>query len=245
MITTETDFELALMEEDLSMLDDMEAMIANVQENGGRVAREVDEFLIRKMIIKTKFLEKEQDRLKSLRDAVKAEWDRKINKIDDQVKQIKGVVQHYLEEHDGKLQLDVATASLRTNKHKIIVQSEIDLLAHFEEQGTLENFLGERPFNANLAKQSIMDGLDQEITRIKDGAKEYVKAEEEKMKESVKDLKPAEKKLVKENFAQWKKDVLKQADEQVTTTIQQFKETLPEFLQYEPESKGLSIRLNF
>jgi hypothetical protein len=243
---TATPFEMALFEEDLSMLDEMDALLANVeQETGSTGERIVDELLIRKMIIKKKFMEKEKDRLKQLRDAIKAEWDRKIAKIDTDASKMDGIILHFLEKTGDKLQLDVATVSLRKVKHKVQISNEEDLKELLINAGMLNQFLDEPKFNTTAARNYYIDQLDNAIATIQENAKSNIKAMEAEYKERTKEMKAAEKKIEKEKFEQAKKDVKAGTDRTVKETIDSFKQVLPESLEYEPESKSLSIRMNY
>jgi|SRR5579875_895156 len=241
-----TNFELALLEEDLSMLDEMDALLSNVEEATGSTGeRIVDELLIRKMIIKKKFMEKEKERLKQLRDAVKAEWDKKIAKIDEEASKMDGIIQHFLEKNGEKLQLDVATVSLRKVKHKVKVTNEEDLRSFLTDAGMIEQFLGDRPFNVTAARNYYITRLDDAIKQINDQAKEMMKAKEEEYKEKTKGLKAADKKIEKELLDQAKKEIQANAEKAIKETIDEFKQALPDCLEYESEGKSLSIRMNF
>jgi hypothetical protein len=244
MSTANTNFEMALLEEDLSMLDGIEAMLEAVKEGGGNIGRELDELTIRKMVIKRKILLKEQERLKGLRDAVKSEWDRKIQKIDEDIKNMEAVIQKYVENLGDKLVMDVATISPRKISHKINIINEEDFKVYLEKRGLLENFLGERPFNVSAAKNYFLNELDKQIDQIHEQAKIKIKEREEQLKEEWKALKPADKKVAQAEWAEEKKAILKQAEEAAQLAIKSFVAEMPESLSYEPEGKGISIRMN-
>ncbi|SFJ63750.1 hypothetical protein SAMN02799624_05299 [Paenibacillus sp. UNC496MF] len=240
-----TPFELALSEEDLSMLDSLDQLIANVQEAGGTVSRELDELTIRKMVIRRKFMLREQERLKMLRDAIKAEWDQKIKKIDDEIANMDKLMLQFVVEKGDKLQLDVATVSQRKVGHKVTISNEDDFKAQLSAAGLLEQFLGDRPVNLAAAKSHYIAELDKEIDTIEESAKQMIKAKEEALKFAMKEMKPADKKEAQAQMAREKKEILQGAELAIREAIESFKMRLPAALAYEPESKGLSIRMNY
>jgi hypothetical protein len=227
------------------MLENIGELIANVQEAGGSVAKEIDELMIRKMVIRRKMLLKEQERLKMLRDAVKAEWDRKISKIDEDIENMEKIILQFVEEHGDKLVLDVATVSSRKVAHKIKIVNEDDFKAQLKAAGLLEQFLGERPVNWTAAKSYYLEQLDRQIEKIQEAANQTIHAKEEQLKFAMKTMKPAEKKEAQAAFAQEKKEILKNAEAEIQKAIEAYQASLPDSLQYEPETRGLSIRMNY
>jgi phage host-nuclease inhibitor protein Gam len=220
MITEEirTEFEQALLEEDLSILEDMEALLANVEEGGGKVAREMDELLVRKLIIKIKLLKEEQERLKRLRDAVKAEWDKKIQKVEQEIEQINGLVKHYLTHANKgkKLQLDVATVSLRPVKHSIKVVNKAALKEYLQQIGKMHQYLKEPEIDTTKVQN---DAIAEMETRIQ---------------QAVELAKLSNPKITKEEL-----------DQVIEEAKAQYLSELPPFMEYKPEDKTISIRMNY
>lgn len=210
-----------------SVQDMMAAMLQNVEDGGGHVRQEHDEYTIRKMLLARDYLQKDVDKMTEMKKAIIADWDRRISQKKEDIANIEGVVDSFVR-HDNKekaLSLDVATASLRKVSAKIKVVDEKKVRKHLEETKTLDKYLKEAPLNKTLVQNSYMDEFNEKAEEI---AKVEIETEAA--------LNP-KKKLTKKR----EKEIL---EEVIERELPKFNETLPEGFELEMPRKVLSIRSN-
>jgi hypothetical protein len=223
MVTMPTvNLEDALFEEDLSFMEEMLAAAAEA----GNVRPEMDEFLIRKIIIKQKILTRKMEEQKAMRDRIVAEWNNRIDKKAKEIEQLRNLVEYYIvEKNKGqKLELDVATVSMRKVNDDLVVKDDQLFKQYFEQQGDLCNYLKPAEFDKTKAKKALLEGFE---TMVQQQADLLIAAEAE----------------------QTGKKVTKKRQEQIFSELKNgmlavFKATLPEGVEYKEESKTLSIKMN-
>ncbi|WP_067923911.1 hypothetical protein [Alicyclobacillus shizuokensis] len=152
-------FEEAILEEDLAGIEEM---LEAYEENGGQTFM-LDELMVRKLIIKRKILREEVDRLKALRDAVKQEWDKKIQRVVEQIEDIDGLVKHYIMNVNGgkALKLDVATISPRKVNHNLVIKDPVAFEGFLAANGVRDQFLKEPQLDATKAKNYLLQKIEE------------------------------------------------------------------------------------
>lgn len=209
----------------LSIQDMMSEMIQNVEEGGGYVRQELDEFTIRKMLLARDYIKKDIDKMTEMKKAIVKEWDERIKKKKEEIKDIEKIVDNYIRyQNKGRtLSLDVATASLRKNPHRVKVVDENKVKEYFDKQGVLDNFLKDAPLDKTKSQQYFMKKFDEHVNRL---------AEVEIQKE---------RKEVGKMTKKREKEILQEVIEKELPT---FNEQLPEGFELQMPEERLTIRSN-
>ena len=63
-----------------SLQEMMAEMLGNVEQGGGYVRSELDEYTIRKMMLAREYNKKDIEKMKAMKSAIMRDWDRRINK---------------------------------------------------------------------------------------------------------------------------------------------------------------------
>lgn len=258
MLDHKTEFEQALlMEFDPSMFDEINALVEGVKEAGGYVPRQVDEITIRKMIIAKKFKNQEIDRLKRLRDAVKAEWDKKIKAAEKEIEGMDSVIHNFIEKDNkgNKLILDVATVSLREVKHGIDVMDPEALKLYLSQRGVLHQFMMEPQLDTTAAKNYVIEEMERQINWAINpivppeqidmlAVEEEPVIDESTMTPKEKKELAAKRKAEKEEAKRLEQEKKAQDALLAEQVRAQFVSTLPPELVYKPSKRTLAIRMN-
>lgn len=204
----------------------MQQMLTSFNEQKGYVPTPADEIRIRKMMLARKYIEKEAERLTFLRNAITEDWDAKISRKLQEAVSINDFIEKYLKEINGgkKLSLDVGTATLRRSapKTKVIdVDKAIDFL---KEHGQLSSYLKAPVLDTTLLQNAYLNQFAK-----------LVEAE-------------TEKRIKEETNASVKKSITKKREGEIKLEAENdladtYFTQLPEFLEYIPESKKLSITM--
>ncbi|QHW35759.1 hypothetical protein GZH47_33235 (plasmid) [Paenibacillus rhizovicinus] len=174
----------ALLSEDVSMLDEMMEMLANVKAAGGHVPQEVDEMTIRRMMIRMKINEREISKDKKMKSAIVETWDGRIKKKEEEVKTLRAFIERWIiETNKGKpLQLDVGTASTRKVPHAFEIKDPILFREWLKSIGKEATFLKPQELDVTAAKADIIEYVDK-------NADEMAEAELKKLQEENPDKK--------------------------------------------------------
>jgi hypothetical protein len=211
----------------MSLEEMMKEMLGNVEEGGGNVPIELDDFTIRRMLLARDYLKKDIKKMDEMKKAIIADWDRRISKKKEQVEAIEGIVSKYIKEQNGghPLQFDVATASMRKVPQKIEIKDEIKVRQYLQEEGKLESFLKPAELDKTLLKDHMMKQLMEKV-------------EEEAQKRIQQEIEASEKKKIS------KKREKEIHDQVLAEMTEQLKVMLPEGFEYIAPSETLSIRSN-
>lgn len=226
-VTLQEALELEAKEVVMNLEDMMQEMLGNVEDNGGYVRPELDDFTIRRMILARNYLLKDIDKMEEMKKAIMIDWDRRIQKKKEQVEVIENIVNHYIKEQRNghPLQLDVATVSLRKIPQKVEIKDELKVRQYLKEQGKLESFLKPAELDKRLLKDYMMKQLMEKV-------------EEEAQKRIQQEIEASEKKkITKKREKEIREKVLAEMTEQL-------KEMLPEGFEYVAPTETLSIRSN-
>ncbi len=227
------------------LLDDMDELLTEAEAEGGRkVLSDMD---IRRMVLRRKYLERDAEKLKAMRDSVKAEWDRKIDVQKKNIERLDTVIREYVKEGGETLSLDVATIFPRRVNHKLEISSLESLITTLKQNNSYESFVvtPEPSFSESSVKTYYIQQLNEQIERINEEAKAKIAALDVEYKESTKEIKkPADKKPIMEKLGQRKKEILEEAKSAVASTITAFQAHIPTGMTYVPESQNVTIRMN-
>jgi hypothetical protein len=209
----------------LSIEDMMAEMLGNVEAGGGYTGPKFDEIKIRKMLLARNFLLKEEEKLKEMKAVVAADWDKRIKGKRNQVEVIDGLIDRYIrEDNKGKtLSLDVATVSMKRKPHTVKVNDEMKFRLHLAEEGKLESFLKPATLDTTLAQNAILNDYK---AKIEEKANKLIEAEKS---ETGKITKKREKEIFEQLMAEG---------------LKEFKDSLPEGLEFIEPTQVMSIRSN-
>lgn len=111
----------SLMQEDASITDQLQQII----DASGADQLQIDEFTIRKLLIRKKYNLKQIEKHKEMFSRIKQEWDQMIQKIEQQNDFINQTVLNFMDmQKEKKLDFDVASVSKRTVKSNIVVENK-------------------------------------------------------------------------------------------------------------------------
>lgn len=211
---------------DINLEELMAQMLGAFNDEKGYEPTPADEIRIRKMILARKYIEKDIDRLAMLRDAVKDDWNAKINRKKDEIKGIDEFVEKYLKDINKgkKLSLDVGTATLRRNPPKTVVVDEEKARSFLQDHNQLHLYLKPAPLDVSLLQKAYVNQFNDMVEKqTKERIKEEVAASDKG-------------KITKKREGEIKLEVEAQLADQYFTS-------LPDFLQYVPENKKISITM--
>lgn len=211
---------------DVNLEELMQQMLGAFNEEKGYEPTPADEIRIRKMMLARKYLEKEADHLTLLKAAIVEDWDQKIKKKLDDAKSIDEFIERYLKDVNKgkKLSLDVGTATLRRSAPKAKVIDQDKARAFLQEHNQLEAYLKPGVLDVSLLQRSYMNQFEK---LVEDQTKARITAEvEQSEKGKITKKREGEIKLEVEQFI---------ADQYFTS--------LPDFFEYIPESKSISITM--
>lgn len=216
-------FKEAVLSEDLSLMDEM---LENMKANG-HVPVELDDFTIRKMVIKRDKLKQDIERFKNLKRAVLEEWDRQIKKREEDIKILEDLIYHYIKTKNGgqALKLDVGTISTRRVSHSVKVMDKEKVKAYFEGIGRLNEVVKEPQLDETLVKQFFLNNFE---SVIQEEVEARIRQEELE----------TGKKVTKKREKEIREEIIQRAAEN-------FKLLLPEGVEYVEPTETLSIRMNF
>lgn len=211
---------------DVDVADLMQQMMESYNQEKGYTPTPADEVRIRKMMLARKYIEREADRLTLLREAVLEDWTARINKKLEEAKSIEEFIEDWIKNHNkgAKLSLDVGTATLRRTGPKVKVADAEKAKAFLQEHGQLQAYLKPAPLDTTLLQTAYMN---QFATMVETEANRRIEAEVEASDK---------KKITKKREAQIKSEVELELTEGYFTQ-------LPDFLEYVPEKKALSITM--
>ena len=178
-MTYNPDLKEALEFEKQEVGENLEDLMAQfLQESEKEHTLELDEMQIRKMMFAIKYIEEEAERLKRLKTAVVAEWDRRIAEKTQNVDEIKAKIKEYVTvQNKGKaLKLDIGTASLRKVKHNLEIKDKAALRIWLSNNDKLENFLKPAELDTTLAKNHLLAKVEKNELALVDlpkGMAEY------------------------------------------------------------------------
>lgn len=211
---------------DIDVASLMQEMLNQFQEEKGYQAQPLDELRVRNLLLARKYKEKEVDRLTMLKQAIMEDWDKKIKKQQEEIKDINGLIEHWLvnANQGKKLSLDVGTVTLRRTAPKAKVASEEEARAYLAESGQLESFLKPAPLDQTLLSQHFTNQF-----------KGYVEDHyNQRLQEEL--ANNSGKKITKKREAELKQEAEKFVEEQ-------YFQTLPSFMEYVPEKQSLSVTM--
>ncbi len=211
---------------DINIEDLMQEMLGSFNQEKGYTPTPIDEIRIRKMMLARKYIEHEAKRLKVLRDAVKEEWDKRIDKKNEEAAAINDFIEKYLKDfNDGKkLSLDVGTATLKRTAPKTKVIDVERAKKFLKEHGKLDLFLKAPDLDVTLLQDTYLNQFDKMV--------------EKETKERIK----------KEIEASDKGKITKKREKEIKLEVENdlsddYFNSLPDFMKYIPESKKLSITM--
>lgn len=213
---------------DINIEELMAEMLGNFNETKGYTPTPADEIRIRKMMLAKRYLEKEAERLTFLRDAIVEDWNAKIKRKLQEVTSIEEFIEKWIKEVNGgnKLSLDVGTATLRRSAPKVKLKADQieQAKAFLEKHGQLESYLKPAPLDATLLQNAYINQFNKLV-------------EEE-----------TNKRIAKEVEASAKGKITKKREGEIKLQVEQeladnYYQSLPEFFEYIPESKSLSITM--
>lgn len=157
--------EAALMQEDVTPINEMLELIENAKAAGETIRQPLDQLTIRKMIIKMKMLQKEVEQQKAMQKAIFDAWQSKIDKITHQIDDLEEVVYAWLtEQNKGKtLSLDVANVSLRKVKSNVEVLDKKAFEQFMKDAGKYEDFLKSPELDVTKAKNDVLSYVESKI----------------------------------------------------------------------------------
>jgi hypothetical protein len=218
-------FELEAQEA-LPSIEDLIAEIQQNNEEAGVYARpDLDQEFVRKLLLARLHLQKETDRYKEMKQAIIAEWDKRIHKKQKDIDSIDSLLDQYVARH-GKTVLDVGTISHTTHKARFVVKNEIALRTKLKELGKLDQFLKPAPLDKALYQKSVMAQLEKKAKAI---AENEIKTEAEQKS----------KKLTKKRERQIYNDTLDNVINDYANLH------MPDYIELVPEQKTLTVRSNW
>lgn len=213
---------------DINIEDLMAEMLGNFNQEKGYTPTPADEIRIRKMMLAKRYIEKEAERLTMLRDAIMDDWNAKIKKKYQEAESIVEFIEKWIKEVNKgeKLSLDVGTATLRRSAPKVKVKADqIDAAKAFlQEHGQLQAYLKPAPLDTTLLQNAYIKQFESIVE------KEAKARIEEEVKASAKG------KITKKREGEIKLQVEQELADQ-------YYKGLPEFFEYIPENKKLSITM--
>ncbi|ARC67295.1 hypothetical protein B14_200084 (plasmid) [Bacillus licheniformis] len=216
----------ALEEEakDINIEDLMNEMLESFTQEKGCIPTPTDELKVRKMVLARKYIEREIDRLTMLRDAIKAEWDQKIQKKKEEIDGLNGLIEKYIKDANNgkKLSLDVATVSLKRTGPKAVVIDEEKARDFLKQHNQLEKYLKKPALDSTLLQNAYSNDFKNLVA--KEAERRIIIEEKSKG--------PLSKKR--------KKEIELEVE---TEWAEKFFSELPDFMQYKPEKKTLSITM--
>ncbi|MCD7911046.1 hypothetical protein KC480_05840 [Bacillus velezensis] len=209
---------------DINIEDLMNEMIESFNKDKGYTPTPNDELKIRKMILARKYTEKEIERLTMLRDAVKADWDKKIEKKKDDIEGLNGLIEKFIRDSNNgkKLSLDVATVSLKRTGPKAVVIDEEAASEYLKQHNQLELYLKKPTLDTTLLQKAYQNDF-----------KNKVSAEAERRITIEEKTKGA---LSKKRKKEIELEVEKESADS-------YFGHLPDFMKYKPEKKTLSVTM--
>lgn len=213
---------------DINVEDLMAEMLNNFNQEKGYTPTPADEIRIRKMMLAKRYIEKEAERLTMLRDAIVADWNGKIQKKLQESASIAEFIEKWIKDVNKgeKLSLDVGTATLRRSapKVKVKVDQIEEAKAFLQEHNQLHAYLKPAPLDTTLLQNAYINQFNK---MVEEEAKIRI---EKEIAESPKG------KITKKREGEIKLEVEQQlADD--------YYKSLPDFFEYIPENKKLSITM--
>jgi hypothetical protein len=213
---------------DINIEDLMAQMMESVNQEKGYVPTPADEIRIRKMMLAKRYIDNETVRLAALRDAVNNDWNARIKKKQDEAASIMEYIEMYIKNVNGgkKLSLDVGTATLRRSAPKVKLKSDQteEAKSFLQQHGQLEAYLKPAPLDASLLQNAYMKQFN-----------DLVEAE-------------TEKRIKSEVEASEKGKITKKREGEIKLEVEQeladsYYKSLPDFFEYVPETKKISITM--
>lgn len=208
------------------LMGDMSTMLDAYNQDKGYTPNVHDELRVRNLMLALKYTEKEMDRLTLLKSAVMADWDKRIAAKKKDIEGIKGLVDNYIRNvnQGKKLSLDVGTATMKKQAHKIKLKGDAEQQARefLNHHQMLEAYLKPAPLDATLLQNAYMNQFNQQVEQ--EAANRIEKEKEEKGK------------ITKKR----EKEIHLEVEEEMKP---RFAQTLPDFFEYIPEERKLSITM--
>jgi len=159
----------ALMNEDLDAIDELYQVITQAKEDGLAIPQ-LDDLIVRKMLIKMKYNEKAIEQKKSYRDAIISEWNRQIEKLEIENETMNQTILDYVQTiKKGKpLQLDVANVSIRKTKSNVVVDNKKVFESYLIEHHLTQEFI-KTEIDYTKAKNSFLANADKDPESIPPG----------------------------------------------------------------------------
>lgn len=127
----------SLLQEDLSVVNEIEDLV----NQSGLYELKLDEYQIRKMLIKKKYNQKRIEKHKEMLSRIKQEWQDMIQKIESQNNLIDDAILNYMEVNkEKKLDFDVASVSKRNVKANFTIEDKEKFAEYIKMLGLDEQF---------------------------------------------------------------------------------------------------------
>lgn len=157
----------------------MGSMLENVEEGGGYVRQDLDDYQIRKMLLARHYMQEDVKKMEEMKKAIIQDWDARIAKKKKDIQNIESIVDHYIKtEKDKKtLSLDIATASVKRYPHKVQVENEDKVKEYLAKQNLLDKFLKEPVLDKTAVQKYFEEKFQKHVESLANEAIEKEKEE--------------------------------------------------------------------
>lgn len=210
---------------DIDIQELMQDMLNNFQQETNYEPNPFDEVKIRKLMLARKYILKDIQHIKQLRDAIIQEWNDRIERKEKEINDINNIIEYYIKHVNNgqKLSFDIGTATLRRNAPKAKVVDKIKAREYLQQIGELDKYLKAPELDTTLLQKTYIN--------------EFKSLVEQKASEKIEFEKEANGgKITKKR----EKEILLETEQQLADHY--FKQ-LPDFVEYIPESQTLSITI--